>query len=241
MKLAGSSSAFDQLLRSGDLTQLEWIDFCAHELLADGAVFDVRHFPRTDSDYLAQVKKMAVDLGLTVAAVRDDAFFAGDERSGALSFEIAVALGAPLLAAPLPAQTSVTWAQVQTRLGAATALAKRVNVTVAVTNKASTFGETTHDLRRVTKEADSAWLRYGPRLDAFDAGSEPELLLPKTVLAWCAAEASQSTRTKTLELLHSYIGFLVLDADGGSASAAQTKDAFAKWREASRTTIVNRT
>lgn len=241
MKLAGSSSAFDELLRSGDLTQLEWIDFCAHELLADGVVFDVRHFPRTDSDYLAQVKKMAVDLGLTVAAVRDDGFFSADERTQAHALEIAVALGAPLLAAPLPPQTAMTWADVQARLGVATALAKRVNVTIAVMNKASTFGETTHDLRRVTKEADSAWLRYGPRLHAFDAASQPELLLPKMVLAWFAIEPSGATRTGTLQLLQPYLGFLALDDDGGSANATQTKDAFRLWREASRTITVNRT
>ncbi|MGH8163526.1 MAG: hypothetical protein ACREP1_04245, partial [Rhodanobacteraceae bacterium] len=70
MKLACSSTAFDRELRDGDLTQLEWIDRCARELAADGLVFDVAHFPRTDADYLAQVKKMCADLGLTVAAVR---------------------------------------------------------------------------------------------------------------------------------------------------------------------------
>jgi len=78
MKLACSSTAFDQQLRSGDLTQLEWIDACARELAADGVVFDVRHFPRTDTDYLAQVKKMSADLGLTVAALRHDGFFTAD-------------------------------------------------------------------------------------------------------------------------------------------------------------------
>jgi len=79
MKLACASSAFDELFRDGALTQIEWIESCAREFEADGVVFDVRHFPRTDSDYLAQVKKMTADVGLTVAALEDDAFFPGDE------------------------------------------------------------------------------------------------------------------------------------------------------------------
>ena len=44
-------------------------------LACDGVVFDVRHFPRTDDDYLAQVKKMAVDRGLSIAALADPTFF----------------------------------------------------------------------------------------------------------------------------------------------------------------------
>src|SRR5579884_2644633 len=104
MKLASSSTAFDEQLRSDRLTQLEWLDLCAHELAADGVVFDVRHFPRTDTDYLAQLKKMAVDLGLTVAALRHDGFFEGDDAHMAQAVEIALALGAPLLCAPLPAE-----------------------------------------------------------------------------------------------------------------------------------------
>ncbi|MFN2450529.1 MAG: hypothetical protein ABR508_12200, partial [Candidatus Baltobacteraceae bacterium] len=103
MKLACSSSAFDQDLRSGDLTQLEWLDRCAGSIAADGVVFDMRHFPRTDDDYLAQLKKMAADSGLTVAALRDDAFFQTQDTAKTLG--IALALGAPLLTAPLPAQT----------------------------------------------------------------------------------------------------------------------------------------
>ncbi len=117
MKLACSSTAFDQRFASGDLTQLEWIDLCAHEIAADGVVFDVRHFPRFDTDYLAQVKKMATDVGLTVTAVSHDGFFGGDGARMEQSLEIALALGAPLLAAPLPRETSLSWSEVQALLG----------------------------------------------------------------------------------------------------------------------------
>ena len=232
MKLACSSTAFDNLLRSGELTQLEWVDLCAQELAADGVVFDVRHFPRTDSDYLAQVKKMAADLGLTVAALRDDGFFASDESAMHQTLESALALGAPLLAAPLPGETSASWSEVQARLGTATSLAKRMNVTLALRNAPGTFAATSHDMKRASKEADSAWLRYGPDFDALDAASDAAALAGKAVLAWGRADADSAAIQALAQTLGNFCGFVALDSAGGDATAAAMKNAFRTWREA---------
>jgi hypothetical protein len=229
MKLATSSTAFDEQLRSDRLTQLEWIDLCAHELAADGVVFDVRHFPRTDTDYLAQVKKMAVDLGLTVAALRHDGFFSGDEALMDQAVEIALALGAPLVSSPLPPETAAAWPHVQAQLGSATALAKRHNVTLAVRNAPHTFAASSHDLKRVSKEADSAWLRYGPDFGTLDAGSEPQELTAKTVLVWADAASDPQAAA---QLLDQYRGFVVLDAPAGDANVAHMKNALRRWRTA---------
>ncbi|HTX60373.1 MAG TPA: hypothetical protein VMH02_11965, partial [Verrucomicrobiae bacterium] len=100
MKLACTSGAFAGAIARGELTQLEFLDLCAGSLALDGVVLDVRHFPRDDADYRAQVKKMAADRGLCVAAIADAAFFTqeGAMRRG---LELAAELGAPLLAAPL--------------------------------------------------------------------------------------------------------------------------------------------
>ncbi len=228
MKLACSSTAFDERLRSGELTQLEWIDLCAHELSADGIVCDVRHFPRTDTDYLAQVKKMAVDTGLTMAALRHDGFFDADREHMEQALEMALALGAPLLSAPLPPETAVSWADMQGRLGAATSLAKRLNVTLAVRNAPHTYAATSADMKRVSKEADSAWLRYGPDFGALDAASEPEALAGKCVLVW--HELGRSDLGATAELLREFRGFLCLsDAEGG-ATAESARQAIQAWR-----------
>src|SRR5271165_4352553 len=89
MKLAVSSASFAADLASGALTQLEWLDLCAAELEADGVLFDLRHFPRLDDQYVAQVKKTAVDLGLTVAGL---AVAGVEESEGGLA--LALALGA---------------------------------------------------------------------------------------------------------------------------------------------------
>ncbi len=231
MKLACSSTAFDEQLRGDRLTQLEWIDLCAHELAADGVVFDVRHFPRTDTDYLAQVKKMAVDLGLTVAALRHDGFFDADEAHMDQAVEIALALGAPLLSAPLPPETAASWSDVQARLGAATSIAKRLNVTLAVRNAPHTYAATTHDMKRVSKEADSAWLRYGPDFCAFDAASTADDVLGKCVLAWydarrCGADEIQPTA----RMLAGFRGFVVLDDAEGRASVESMNAALRAWQ-----------
>src|SRR5579862_1258427 len=101
MKLAVASSAFHRSLESGELTQLEFLDLCARDLACDGVVLDVRHFPRTDDDYLAQVKKMAVDRGLSIAALSDGLFFKSPREWMAPVLGYAVTLGAPLVAGPL--------------------------------------------------------------------------------------------------------------------------------------------
>jgi hypothetical protein len=237
VKLACSSTAFDELFRSGDLTQLEWLDLCAHELAADGAVFDVRHFPRADTDYLAQLKKMAADLGLTVAAVRDDGFFGGDAAHIEQGLEFALALGAPLLCAPLPLDMQTSRPELQQRLGTACSAAKRLNVTLAVRNAPHTFGASVHDLKRVSKDADSAWLRFALDPDRFEAADEPEHLIGKCVLAWAQADAANPQGLAAR--LRGFRGFLALDAAEGTARLEETKNAFRRWREA--ILVVNRT
>ena len=233
MKLACSSTAFDELLRSGNLTQLEWIDLCAHELAADGIVADVRHFPRTDTDYLAQVKKMAADLGLTVGALRHDGFFGSDEALMDRSLEMALAIGAPLLSAPLPPETAVGWNDVQASLGAATSLAKRRNITIALRNVPHTFAASVHDMKRVSKEADSAWLRYGPEPGRLEAGSDPAELLPKTVIVWNAIDrCSQDSVQTDARLLERFRGFVSFDHSEGAATPGSMRDAMVAWRSA---------
>ncbi|MFN2527795.1 MAG: sugar phosphate isomerase/epimerase family protein [Candidatus Baltobacteraceae bacterium] len=236
MKLACASTAFDLRLESGDLTQLEWLDLCARELAADGVVCDVRHFPRRDSDYLAQVKKMAVDLGLVIAALNDEDFFGGDEAAMRDVLAVADALGAPIVTAPLELETATSWPAELERLGTATSLAKTMNITLAVRNRALTFGATSHDLKRVLKEADSAWLRFGLEYEAFDGASDPQTLIARTVLLWhthrvgvIESESSPSIDAM-LQDAKDFRGFLVLDAAGGNADRETMRNHVRTWR-----------
>ena len=236
MKLACTSSAFDLRLESGDLTQLEWLDLCARELAADGIVCDVRHFPRRDSDYLAQVKKMAVDLGLTIAAVSDDDFFGAGEEAMRDVLAIADAIGAPIVTAPLEPDTSTSWSAELVRIGTATSLAKTMNITLGVRNRPKTFGASSHDLKRVSKEADSAWLRFALEYGTFDVGSETEPLLGRAVLLWDTHHAPQiqdaplPAQTRLLDEAQAFLGYLVLDAAGGNADAQTMAHIVRSWR-----------
>jgi sugar phosphate isomerase/epimerase len=231
MKLAVASSAFHRSLESGELTQLEFLDLCARDLACDGVVLDVRHFPRTDGDYLAQVKKMAADRGLGIAALADAGFFAADETAMRSSLERAVALGAPLLASPLPLETHGSWIEQLERIGTATSLAKRANVTLALRNAPGTFAATAHDCKRVSKEADSAWLRFGLDPLAFDAASDPAALAPNAVLLWSdigtpAADAIAGT----IAAFAAFRGHLTLDERNGAATPAHVQNAMRSWR-----------
>lgn len=236
MKLACASTAFDLRLESGDLTQLEWLDLCARELAADGVVCDVRHFPRRDSDYLAQVKKMAVDLGLVIAAVSDADFFGGDEAAMRDVLAVADVLGAPIVTAPLELETATSWSAELERLGVATSMAKTMNVTLAVRNRALTFGATSHDLKRVSKEADSAWLRYALEFEAFDAASDPQALVSKAVLLWHTHHAGEIDSDespaihRTREFAKDFRGFFVLDISGGNADPKMMRNVMRTWR-----------
>ena len=236
MKLACASSAFDQHLAGGDLTQLEWLDLCARELGVDGVVCDVRHFPRRDSDYLAQVKKMAVDLGLTIAAVASEDFFSAGESAMRDALALADLTGAPVIAAPLQAETAVSWSAQLERIGAGTSLAKTMNVTLAVRNRAGTFAASAHDLKRVSKEADSAWLRYALDLGALEAGSDAAVPLAKAVLLWHEhdrhdGDSGESPAGETfLKQAADFRGFFVLDAAGANADTRAMRNAVRKWR-----------
>jgi hypothetical protein len=178
MKVAISSSSFARALAAGDLTQLEWLAGCASALGADGVVFDRAHFPRTDGEYVAQLRKVAIDLGLVPLAVDEPRLFAPEvppaERHAAI--ELAAGLGALFVLTVLPAPGEVPPATFVAAVGAAKAavrFAKADNITLLVGTGAGTLGEDVPSLRHFGKDVDSAWLRYalpaGADRSAFNA------------------------------------------------------------------------
>jgi sugar phosphate isomerase/epimerase len=218
MKFACASSALHRAFERGDITQLEFLDVAARELGCDGVVLDDRHFPRADSDYLAQVKKMAADLGLSIAALASDAFFSDTADAMRATLDRALALGTPLLTGRLGAETACTWSEALCKLGVASSLAKSANVTLALRNAPHTFAATTHDCKRATKETDSAWLRYGLEPLAFDSASDPLALAQKTVLLWY----SEPGEPQLLGWDH-FRGFVALDRADGNATVEDFK------------------
>jgi hypothetical protein len=238
MKLACTSSAFSVALDRGDLTQLEVLDLAARELAVDGVALDVRHFPRTDDDYLAQIKKMAVDIGLTIAAVESSDFFTAGAESARATLRVAEALGAPIVAAPLGSETELPWSAQLSQLTEASGEAKSRNITLALRNAPSTYAASTHDCKRATKETDSAWLRFGPEPARFDAASDPRTLADGAVLLWSAHDAAPEF---IVDAWPAYRGFVALTDRDGRATAAEMKNAIRRWRIALSQSLLNRT
>ena len=171
MKVAVSSSPFGALLAGGQTTQLEWLERCASELALDGVVFSREHFPRTDGEYIAQLRKIAVDLGLVPVALDDPGLFdaerSAEERLATI--EIAAGLGTLFVLATLPAPGDVppaTFVAAVSQAKAVARAAKAVNVTVLLEPHAGTIAPAAADVRHFLKDVDSAWLRYA--LDAAD-------------------------------------------------------------------------
>ncbi|MHB8432025.1 MAG: TIM barrel protein [Candidatus Tyrphobacter sp.] len=228
MRLACASGAFDRAFARGDLTQLEFVDACARELACDGIVLDVRHFPRVDDDYLAQLKKMATDLGLSVAAYADDTFFAANADGMAAAVERAARLGTPLLCASLAPENAFPWSAQLARIARAASLAKSANVTLAVRNAPGTFAASGYDCKRVCKEGDSAWLRLGLEPALLDGATDPATLADRTVLLWC--DAAQAPDHDRVDAFAGFRGFLALDRGDGASTFGSMRAAIAQRR-----------
>jgi hypothetical protein len=226
MKIACSSVSFSRAIADGTLTQLEWLDLCANELELDGVVFDTAHFPRTDDDYLAQLKKLATDLGLTVAALAAEDVFSA---TGEPHFATAVALGAPLIVASAPAVSDdpQAWGTFTEIARERASIAKLLNITLAIRNAEATLCTNAADLRRLAKDVDSAWLRYA--LAPLGAGPDADVLLPKTVIACAAIEAPGQFATASderaqmlIRTLARFRGFVAID----NIDEGATRDAY---------------
>lgn len=165
MKIAVSSSPFRAALRAGTLTHLEWLEGCASRLAADGVAFALADLPRTDAEYAAQAKKVAVDLGLVPVALEVPGLLdpAGSAASRTEALALAGALGVLLVsgtAGPpgeLPPKMFVWTVEVAKALAAQ---AKAANVTVVVAPAAGTIAPDLAGVRHLLKDVDSAWLRY---------------------------------------------------------------------------------
>jgi sugar phosphate isomerase/epimerase len=245
MKLASSSASFDAALTAGALTQLEWLDLCARELDLDGIAFDARHFPRTDDDYLAQLKKLAVDLGLTVAGLVCDVLGTPgrpeDVGSAAVWLEAARALGAPLLVSAVPAATAddpAGWNGLVAAAKAAAIDAKRCNVVLAIRNERGTLCASVADLKQLGKEVDSSWLRYAVDAAALDPPEPVAPLLPRTVITLHTADGDAADGT--LAALDGVRGFLVIDRPVAETDSAPLARAIRAARRALAATLLAR-
>ena len=228
MKICCSSRSYGRAIQSGDLTQLEWVDRCARRAL-DGIDFASAHFPRTDSDYLAQLRKLCVDRGLTVAAVAFDGEIGGDADVDAQASLVAtwignaVALGAPLLRISSGSSTGapgIAWRELIRGLKAISHAAKEKNVTLALESRPGSLVSSPPDCKRALKECDSAWLRLAQDVTAVLSPSEDgDALLDEIVIAIARGGDVDADAARTLRR-RGFIGFVTLETSGADEDKA---------------------
>ncbi len=175
MRIAVSSRSFRRPLASHELTQLEWLERCASVLEVDGVLADVSDFPRTDAEYVAQLRKVAIDLGIVPLGIDAPGVLVPELEAGARDLPIALAsgFGAALLRTTAPPPGDVPPATFVAAVAGAKLLAraaKGANVTVLVAEAPGTIATDLAELRHFLKDADSAWLRGCPRAADFAAG-----------------------------------------------------------------------
>ena len=177
MRIAVSSSTFRRPLDAGELTQLEWIERAASELGADGVVTALSDFPRFDDEYVAQLRKVAIDLGIVPFGLDAPGLLDPEGELAAIERAVAAArgFGAAVIRTGPPAPGEVPPATFAATVRAGKALsraAKAANVTVIVTTARGTIGEDFAAVRHLLKDIDSAWVRPCPPalLDAAEIG-----------------------------------------------------------------------
>ena len=168
-----TSSSFAGALRRGALTHLEWLEGCASRLGVDGIVLAYADFPRTDAEYLAQIKKAATDLALVPVALDVPGLLEPGRAAadGAAMLALAVAVGAGLLrvtAGPPGDLPPETFAQTVAATKALASRAKAANITLAVAPGPATLLGDIAAVQNFSKYVDSAWLRYDVAVN--DAG-----------------------------------------------------------------------
>jgi hypothetical protein len=179
MRIAVSSSTFRRPLEAGELTQLEWVERCASELGADGVVTAISDFPRFDDEYVAQLRKVAIDLGIVPFGIDAPGLLdpAGDPAALERAVAVAKGFGAAVIRTPPPAPGEVppaTFAETVRVAKILSRAAKAANVTVVVTTAPGTIGEDLAAVKHLLKDVDSAWMRPCPT-----ALLEPDQIGPK--------------------------------------------------------------
>jgi hypothetical protein len=225
LKIAVTSASFSPLLQRGELTHLEWLEACASRLDVEGAVFALADFPRTDTEYAAQLKKVATDLGIIPVALDVPGLLdpGRSEAEGTAIVTLAVAVGAALIrvtGGPPGDLPPETFARAVTATKALTSAAKAANVTLTLAPAAGSLFTDVADLQKFSKYVDSAWLRYD--LPAGDPGRSQLGARDRVLL-----ERLAFTEDPHLIAQANPRGWLLLEGDGGGdpfgrASAAIT-------------------
>ncbi len=171
--------SYRRCFESGELDLLQWMALCAKDLKVGGISIADQHLFSLDEDYLQTVKRIAVDLHLTISAISLDTDFGLDSdeaRNGEMEkielvCGVAAVLGAPVvcMSAGTPAYNRhEQWDEMIRCMQVACMMGERYGVVLGMVNGGrGAFVESYGDVDRIVHEVGSEWLRLNLRTDAF--------------------------------------------------------------------------
>lgn len=192
MQLGMCSWSYHRDFESGRMDLFDWMTLCARDLKVHGIEITDNHMQNFDEDYVFAVKRVAVDLHLTISALTVSNDFGKEleeDRNKELermerAVEVAADLGAPILRvfAGWPEnfkektrqERAAQWSEMVRCMTISCMLAERVGVVLAVENhNHGGFLQTADDVQRLFTDVDSEWLRLnldsGNYIDDFDS------------------------------------------------------------------------
>ena len=192
MQLGMCSWSYHRDFEQKRLDMFDWMTLCARDLKVHGIEITDTHLQSFDEDYLRAVKRVAVDLNLTISALTISNDFgkeSEEERNQELErlervLDVAADLGTPILrvfagwpegAADKSARERADqWQEMVRCMTIACLLAERAGVVLAVENhNHGGFLQTAEDVHRLMADADSEWLRLnldsGNYIDDFES------------------------------------------------------------------------
>jgi len=163
----------------------DWMTHCARDLKVGGIEITDKHLQSADEDYIRKVRRVAVDLHLTISALtisNDYGKEDTEERNKQLEdtevgIELAAALGAPILrvfAGWPEGDKEKFWPEMARCMKIAAVIAERDGIVLAVENhNHGGFIQTFDDVSRIMGDVDSEWLRLnldtGNFIDGFQS------------------------------------------------------------------------
>jgi hypothetical protein len=215
VRIAVSSRSFRRPLAAAELSQLEWVERCASELGADGVMPDVGDFPRTDAEYVAQLRKVTIDLALVPFGLDARALFdpeanpAADPALRDMAITLAGDFGAAVIRTTLPVPGEIPpklFVETVAAAKIASRAAKAANVTLIVATAPGTLGENLAAVKHLLKDVDSAWIRACPavrdagdltprdRIPAFEAtvADDPAMVVAVAGRSWLILDAVEA-------------------------------------------------
>lgn len=184
MKLGCCSWSHHKLFESGDMDLFDWMTHCAKDLKVSGIEITDDHLAETAEDYLLQVKRVAVDLHLTISGLTISNDFGKSlekDRTAELermerTLKVAHILGTPILrvfAGWPDTNKAAQWAEMVRCMKISCMLAERDGIVLAVENhNHGGFIQTVADVEKLMVEVDSEWLRLNLDTNNFIDGWE---------------------------------------------------------------------